>query len=301
MKQDNWCLYKHTCPNGKIYFGITNNLKTRWSAMGEQYHSCKRFYYAIRKFGWINIKHEVLIENLTQEKAGELEKKYIKDNRSTNPKYGYNMTTGGFGCNSISSYTAVDQYDLNGNFICTYKTCREAARALGLKSSSQISHACSDDLTHKTVKGYIFRYHGDKLDLNMLNKSIWKTIYKINNKYEIVEEYKSIAYAASKNKVSPSSISRACKNGYCIRGFYWCLKENYNNFKPNPIHNVRKISQYTLDNKYIHTYESIVNASEKTGVNKTCIGMCARKKYKQAGGFIWRYADKAENNTLEST
>ena len=83
MKQDNWCLYKHTCPNGKIYFGITNNLKKRWSAMGEQYHSCKRFYYAIRKFGWVNIKHEVLIENLTQEKAGELEKKYIKDNAYT--------------------------------------------------------------------------------------------------------------------------------------------------------------------------------------------------------------------------
>ena len=295
MAKNNWVLYRHTCPNGKVYFGITNDLKRRWCSMGEQYHSCNRFYYAIRKYGWMNIKHDVLIYNLTKEEAGELEKKYIQDNRSTNPKYGYNMTTGGFGCNSISSYTAVDQYDLEGNFICTYKSCKEAAHALGLKSSSQISHACSDDLGHKTVKGYIFRYHGDKLDLSVLDKPNWKTVYKLNDCREILEEYKCIAYAALKNNVAQSSISKACKNGYRIGGFYWCLAENYDNFKPNPIHNVRKVSQYTLDEKYICTYESLVEASQKTGVNRSSIGMCARGKYMQAGGYVWKYTDGINN------
>lgn len=295
MTNNNWVLYKHTCPEGKVYFGITNDLKKRWCSMGEQYHSCKRFYYAIRKYGWINIKHEVLIGNLTKEEAGELEKKYIQDNHSTNPKYGYNMTTGGFGCNSISSYTAVDQYDLEGNFICTYTSCREAARALGLKSSSSISHACSDKSGHKTVKGYIFRYHGEKLDLSILDRPNWKTVYKLNDYREIIEEYKSMTHASLNNNVASSSISKACKYGYRIGGYYWCLAENYDDFKPTPIYNVRKVNQYTLDGKYICTYESLTEASQKTGINVGSIGRCARGKYRQAGGYIWKYTDEVEN------
>jgi predicted GIY-YIG superfamily endonuclease len=294
MAKKNWCLYKHTCPNGKIYIGITNNLKRRWKAMGEEYHSCKKFYYAIRKYGWTNIAHEVLVDNLTKEEAGNLEKEYIANHHSTNPKYGYNMTTGGFGCTSISSFTAVDQYDLEGNFICTYPSCREAARALGLKSSSQISHACSNVSGHKTVRGYIFRYHGEPLDITILDKSNWKTIYQINELYEIIKEYKSITHASLENNVSHSSISKACKTGFRIGGFYWCLAENYNNFNPKRVHN-RKVVQYTLDGEYIYTYDSIVDASKRTGVHRSNIGACAQGRYKQAGGYIWRYTDEVKN------
>lgn len=296
MTKNNWCLYKHTCPNGKVYFGITNNLKRRWKAMGEEYHSCKKFYYAIRKYGWMNITHEVLVDNLTKEEAGNLEKEYIANHRSTNPKYGYNMTTGGFGCTSISSFTAVDQYDLEGNFICTYPSCREAARAIGLKNSSSITNVCRGSYGHKSIKGYIFRYHGDPLDLKTLEKSNsnWKPIYKINEFHEIVKEYKSITKASIENNLPHSSISTACASGYRMGGFYWCLVENYNNFKPKRVHN-RKVNQYTLDGKYICTYDSIVDASKRTGVNKSNIGACAQGKYKQAGGYIWRYADKDES------
>lgn len=144
---------------------------------------------------------------------------------------------------------------------------------------------------HKTVKEYIFRYHGDRLDLSILDRPNWKTVYKLNDSKEIIEEYKCIAYAALKNNVANSSISKACKKGYRIGGFYWCLSENYDNFKINSIHNVRKVSQYTLDGKYICTYGSLVEASEKTNINRSSIGLCAREKYTQAGGYKWKYVE----------
>lgn len=292
MEKNNWCLYKHTCPDGKLYFGISNNLKQRWKAMGEQYHSCKRFYYAIRQYGWMNITHEILFDNLNKKQAGELEKEYILKYRTTNPKYGHNMTTGGFGCASTSSFRAVDQYDLEGNFIRTYDSCREAARAIGAKNSSWISHVCSNEFGHKTAHGYIFRYHGDTVDLNILDNPNWKSVYRLDDFGEIVEKYKSIAHAALKSGVHQSSISKGCKNGWRIGGSYWCLADNYNDFKRVQLYNAKKVSQYSLNGKHIATYDSISEASEKTGINRVSIRRCIGGSYKKAGGFIWKCIDK---------
>ena len=47
--------------------------------------------------------------------------------------------------------------------------------------------------------------------------------------------------------------------------------------------------------KYICTYESLTEASQKTGINTGSIGRCARGKYRQAGGYIWKYTDEVEN------
>ena len=62
-------LYKHTTPNGKIYIGITKQeLRLRW-ANGHGYKHCKHFFNAILKYGWDNIQHEVLFENLSREES----------------------------------------------------------------------------------------------------------------------------------------------------------------------------------------------------------------------------------------
>ena len=41
----------------------------------------------------------------------------------------------------------------------------------------------------------------------------------------------------------------------------------------------------------IDTYITGKEASEKTGVSRSGICNCCKGKIKQAGGFIWRYAE----------
>ena len=63
-----YTVYKHTCPNGKVYIGITKQKpERRWGINGRGYKENEYFYRAIQKYGWQNIKHEIIAEGLTEE------------------------------------------------------------------------------------------------------------------------------------------------------------------------------------------------------------------------------------------
>lgn len=68
---NNYCVYKHTCPGGEVYFGITSlRPEERWTNGGGY---SGRFAKAIRNYGWENIESEVLWRNLTEKEALRLE------------------------------------------------------------------------------------------------------------------------------------------------------------------------------------------------------------------------------------
>lgn len=104
MENKKWCVYMHTFPNDKKYIGITvvnegqNSLtacKKRWGKDGYGYHT-QRVWQAIRKYGWSNVKHEILFENIAEEKIDELEKSLIeKYNCQIDNGNGYNIDFGG--------------------------------------------------------------------------------------------------------------------------------------------------------------------------------------------------------------
>lgn len=97
---NNYVLYLHTSPSGKRYYGITKqNPKQRW-ANGKGYQNNPYFTRAIEKYGWDNITHEILFDDLTEYEAQELEKYMIQWYDTANRKYGYNISTGGEGGNS---------------------------------------------------------------------------------------------------------------------------------------------------------------------------------------------------------
>lgn len=92
---NNFCVYKHTTPCGKVYIGITSmDPLKRWKN-GKGYELCTAFNRAIHKYGWRNISHEILLTGLDKETACAEEKRLIKLFDSTNPKNGYNLTSGG--------------------------------------------------------------------------------------------------------------------------------------------------------------------------------------------------------------
>lgn len=98
-------IYKHTFPNNKVYIGITCQLpEDRWGKNGEGYLSLNengqpiqaKIYHAIKKYGWNNIKHEILEIVYSKKEAEEKERYYITNvYKSHFAKYGYNIMRGG--------------------------------------------------------------------------------------------------------------------------------------------------------------------------------------------------------------
>ena len=93
--KSNWLVYRHTSPSGKVYIGITTQTpKVRWQ-YGNGYKSCKLFYNTIIKYGWENIKHEILFSNIDEGRAKDLEINLIKHYK--NLGISLNITDGGDG------------------------------------------------------------------------------------------------------------------------------------------------------------------------------------------------------------
>lgn len=94
--ENNYCVYIHTSPDGKVYIGRTSRKpEIRWRKNGTGYYSSPYFYSAIKEYGWDNFGHEVIKEGLTKDEAGQLEKELIEQYNSTDRRFGYNSKTGG--------------------------------------------------------------------------------------------------------------------------------------------------------------------------------------------------------------
>ena len=96
-----YCVYKITNKlNGKIYIGMTKNLKSRWRNNGIAYKPNNHktsFHNAIQKYGWDNFYKEILNSGLSFEEATKLEKEYIKLYNTRDNSKGYNIAEGGNG------------------------------------------------------------------------------------------------------------------------------------------------------------------------------------------------------------
>lgn len=304
MKENKkWCVYMHTCPNDKKYIGLTQNIKDRWNGCGLNYEKSTNFFYAIRKYGWDNIKHEVLVDSLSYEEAQKLEKKYIEQYDTTNPVKGYNMTTGGSICKKTAKRRVV-QYDNDGNILNVYLHQIDASKKTGI-SQGVISKIC----LHKqrtTKEGYVFRYEGDPFNINNCDITPLRIpIYQLDKEKNIINSYLCVADAARKIGCDWSSINSALdkENRKCCE-YYWCTQDNFDNFNPSEINKSRRnycrVSQYDLDGNYITTYKSMREAGDTIGIGHCNISLVCKGEREQAGGFIWRYADEVENNIVES-
>lgn len=168
-----WTVYVLTVPNGKVYVGVTSRLlRKRWQ-YGYGYEQNKPFFADIQKYGWRNIRKEVLAEALTENEAYSIEKEAIKKYRSTDPEHGYNRAAGGFGTTGFypdetsrkkmaeskkgkrHHCISVSQFSLDGKHMATYPSMVEASKITGIKYKS-IVNCCSGVI--KKAGGYIWRH-----------------------------------------------------------------------------------------------------------------------------------------------
>lgn len=90
-------IYKFEFPNGKIYIGQTKDYIVRWDRHSRSYRNSRKNMpvdYAIRKYGWKNIKKSVIL--ICDSNMGNyFEEKLILIYKTLDRKYGYNLQPGG--------------------------------------------------------------------------------------------------------------------------------------------------------------------------------------------------------------
>lgn len=236
--KDLYCVYKHTAPNGKVYIGQTKaGAQNRW-ANGKGY-TCHRhgwFWKAIEKYGWENIKHEIIYDNLSKELADYYEKFFINLYQSTDKRYGYNCQTGGsrdyeysdeskknisealkriYADNPPNTSKAravlqakqgrkIVQYDLMGNRLQEFDSAYDAELKTGVKHQKiNITLCCPQRV--KRAGMYMWRYIEDApIRLEPYNKKT-KILY-IDSTNNILGVYKSQREAAKATGISQSTI-----------------------------------------------------------------------------------------------
>ena len=89
LLHETYCVYIHKFPNNKVYVGMTSDIKRRWQN-GLGYKENEKMFEDILYYGWNNIEHNIIAENLSYGEAIELENKKIIEYESSNEKKGYN-------------------------------------------------------------------------------------------------------------------------------------------------------------------------------------------------------------------
>lgn len=208
-----WTVYEHISPSDKVYVGITcQEPKKRWKG-GSGYNRRdghqRKFGNAVQKYGWENIKHNIVAKGLRKEMANFLEQCLIKLYKTMEKSY--SITDGGDG-GVGTIHTAetrkhlsmirkgrkedkketvrriglrIDNYPyivvaVKPEEIHLFKTAKEAAEKLDINNRNNISAAIAGNQC--LVKGYVF-VHWDKN--KPIDKEFLFNLYeeKVNNKY----------------------------------------------------------------------------------------------------------------------
>ena len=162
----NYKIYKYTSPSGGVYIGQTHNtIERRAGGGGYQYLNRDKktgdfnqpaIAKAIIKYGWDNFQKEVIYSGLTSQEADEKEKELIREYREKGECY--NISDGGKNDMRGVNDHRVLQYSLDGEFIKTWDSIKEACETLygNYKAQANIVRCCKGR-SHRAY-GYIWKY-----------------------------------------------------------------------------------------------------------------------------------------------
>lgn len=211
---NNYTVYKHTSPSGKVYVGITSRpVKSRWEN-GKGYKRNVVFTNAIRKYGWDNIKHEIMLENVSQSEAFYAEKYLIKWYKLH--KISYNVTDGGEGTLGVAAW--------NKGIPCSDETKKKIGDA---------NRGCNSAWWHREFS----KEH--KRHISESKKGIPTKVSKVlqfTMSGDFVKEYDSISEAARTLGVDGSAISKCCRGKRNkVFNFKWRYKYENKNIKDTKV------------------------------------------------------------------
>lgn len=241
-----------------------------------------KFQQAVKEFGISNFKRETLAVFDTAEEAYELEEMLVNE-EFLSRKDVYNMILGGR--INHSSGIEVYQYDLQGNYLNTFKSYQDAANNLNMDSSS-IRNAVLLKLRVKELY-YYNTDKVDKLDLSNYNNIEKIKVYRYLKNGKFDQEFESYGEAGRNSNSSPANIRKGCILGYCVKDLYYfsfVKCESYDKARTIQISN-RKVYKYDSDGNFLQEYDSQKEAEiDNYGSNIT---KSIKNKSIDFNGFMW--------------
>lgn len=181
-----YSVYVHTFPNGKRYVGITHQVPERRWKNGHAYKNQIYVWNAINKYGWHNIKHDVLYTSLSKFEACAIERQLIAEWRTNDKKYGYNISAGG------------------------------ESGTYGYKPSKETRRKMSE--SHKGINTWMKGRHPSDEAIKKMSIPVICV--------ETGEEYFGGADASRKTGVNQGHITQCCKgNRKTAGGYHWIYKD----------------------------------------------------------------------------
>ena len=172
-----------------------------------------------------------------------------------------------------------------------------------LGSIRSVSHVVSGPvnggLRTYSTKSSILKQHVSKVGYIMVSLSK-------NSKVKHFNLHRLIAKAFIPNPDNLPCVNHKDedKTNNNVENLEWCSHKYNANWGTNPKRvsvrqnktpsRHRKVSQYTMDGKFIKTFYAASHAARELGVDSSWIIACCRgtKGAKSAGGFIFKYADE---------
>lgn len=313
--------------NKKKYFGITKtNIHKRYVA-SNGYRGCTLFHNAIKKYGWDNFEHIIVLDSLSREQAEKAEICAISIFDTTNPRNGYNIRKGGLlpgelsekgykrlvdaasGANSPRALPVV-AFDLNGQKIGEYVTISEAQNvyrtSIIRKNSNRYSRA---------INGAFFRLKSIVHDANMMDeddltnspltlppkntvsplaRAIAVFDRSTGNRVEILPRLSDV-----QTKYKTDSSKMHCKGIIVSEKYVFKYADDVQGFDsldlsflnvPRTFHS-KPVNQYDANGNLLRTYPSLRKASDSTKLSYKSMSLCALHRTMSCGGFVWRYVD----------
>lgn len=280
--------------NGKMYFGITKNIpEKRWNK-GKGYSNNEYFTRAINKYGWGNgFSHKIILSGLTEKEASEKEKFYIREYKTNDRNYGYNLAVGGIDemCGSENpNAREIYQFSLSGEFIKKWNCIKDAGNSIGINNTGNIQRALNSK-THMAYNYLWTDYFSNKISPYKLPNKIFQ--YELNG--NLIEIYANSSFLPSeynKNRVNDCCTHKS----FSYKNHIWLYENDIENLdfyirlNKYAKHSHRPVIQYDLNNNPLATFVSIYEAEEKTGINyqliyKNCVGELNTTQYK----YKWKY------------
>lgn len=290
----NYVVYKTTNKvNGKIYVGVhyTNpDIFDGYIGCGmysdkSQKNIKSGFPAAVRKYGYCNFKREILYVYPDSEEG--MNDAYKKEEEIVSydfvrRKDTYNICIGGKCALYHLRKKTISQYTLDGTFIRTWESIKEAEDTLGLNS---IKAAISGK--SKYCGGYQWKtYSGDNSNIQPVSTKE-KTVYQFDLSGNLIKVWKSASNAASELHFVVQAIINCCnKKTRSSYGFFWSYKKR---FEYLPYNKNVSVASYLDDGTFVKSFDSLMNAANEIKVNAGNIISCIQGRQKHCGNFRWRY------------
>lgn len=212
--------------NNKVYIGQTKrDIKVRfWQHKTDSNKKDFVLYKAMRKYGKDNFYIEI-IEKCENDLLNRQEKYWISFYNSYNK--GYNSTIGGE-TSSMVQAIKIKQYSLDGKYIKTYDSIKQATYELGGKSSS-INFALKGK--YKTALGFQWRYENDNRPITKEHYGRNKRVYQYDLNGNFIKEFLTIREAEKElnGNEKGTCILQCCKKKHkTAYGYQWSYENKIN-------------------------------------------------------------------------